>query len=108
MNRDLHELQERYQDICQAAESGAFLSDTSLSCPEFLGYVHKKLGGPLSAKRTQLPSIGDHRQDGTVRVALDYETAYEHGAARERFEWRIKGEAVILTSYYVEADALSH
>jgi hypothetical protein len=100
--------QERYQDICQAADSGAFLGDTSLPCQEFLVYIHKKLGDPLSARRVQLPSIGDHRQDGAVRVALDYETDYEHGAAREHFEWRIKGKAVILTSYDVVGGALSH
>jgi hypothetical protein len=100
--------QQRYQDICQAAESRAFSGVTSLSCPEFLVYFHQKLGYPVSARRAQLPSIGDRRPDGMVRVGVDYNTDYEHGTAHERFEWQIKGKAIILTSYHVEADALSH
>jgi hypothetical protein len=99
--------QQRYPDVCQAAESRAFSGVTSLSCPEFLVYLHQKLGDPASARRSQLPMIGDRRPDGTVRVGLDYETDYEHGMAHERFEWQIQGKA-ILTSYHVEADALSH
>jgi hypothetical protein len=100
--------QQRYQDICQTAESGAFSGVTSLSCLEFLVYFHQKLGDPVNARRSQLPLIGDRQPDGTVLVRLDYETDYEHGMAHERFEWRIKGKAIILTSYHVEADALSH
>jgi hypothetical protein len=99
--------QQRYQDICQAAESGALLAVTSLSCPEFLLYFHQKLGDPVSARRTQLPSIGDRRSDGTVTVELGYKTEYENGTAHERFDWRIKGTAVILKHYDAEADALS-
>jgi hypothetical protein len=99
--------QRRYQDICQAAESDAFLAATSLSCPEFLLYFHQKLGDPVSARRTQLPSIGDRRSDGTVTVELGYRTEYEHGTAQERFDWRVKGTAVILMHYDAEADALS-
>src|ERR1017187_4156827 len=100
--------QQRYQDMCQAAESHAFSGATNLPCPEYLVYFHQKLGAPVSARRTQLPLIGDRRPDGTVRVGLDYETDYEHGTAHEHFEWRIMGNTVILTSYRVEADALSH
>jgi len=100
--------QRRYQDICQTAESRAFSGVTSLSCPEFLFYLHQKLGDPVTARRAQLPLIGHRRPDGAVPVGLDYETDYEHGMAHERFEWRIKGKAIILTSYHVEADALSH
>jgi hypothetical protein len=100
--------QQRYQDVCQAAESHAFSGATNLSCPEYLVYFHQKLGDPVSAKRTELPLIVDRRPSGTVRVGLDYETDYEHGTAHEHFEWRIMGNTVILTSYRVEADALSH
>ena len=100
--------QQRYQDMCQAAESHAFSGATNLPCPEYLVYFHQKLGDPVSARRTQLPLIGDRRPDGTVRVGLDYETDYEHGTAHEHFERRIMGNTVILTSYRVEADALSH
>jgi hypothetical protein len=99
--------QQRYQDVCQAAESSAFLGVTSLPCAEYLVYVHQKLGDPVNARRTQLPTIGDHRSDGTVRVGLDYETDYEHGTAQEHFEWRIMGRTILLTSYSVKANALS-
>src|ERR1035438_1541236 len=94
--------------VVQAVESHAFSGATSLACPEYLVYFHQKLGDPVSARRTQLPLIGDRRPDGTVRVGLDYETDYEYGTAHEHFEWRITGNTVILTSYRVEADALSH
>lgn len=100
--------QRRYQDVCQAAASSAFSGATDLPCPAYLAYFHQKLGDPVSARRTQLPSIGDRRPDGAVRVALDYETDYQHGTAHEHFEWRIMGNTAILTSYRVEADALSH
>jgi hypothetical protein len=99
--------QQRYRDICQAAESHAFLSVTNLSCPEFLSYFHQKLGDPVRAKRAQLPLIGDRRPDSTVPVELHYDSDYEHGVAHERFDWWIKGKAAILRSYSVEADALS-
>jgi hypothetical protein len=100
--------QERYQDTCQAADSSAFLGTTSLPCAEYLVYLHQKLDGPVNARRSQLPTIGDHQSNGTIRVGLDYETYYEHGPADEHFEWRIEGKGVILTSYRVKADALSH
>jgi hypothetical protein len=99
--------QQRYRDVCQAAESYAFSGVTTVPCPEYLAYVHQKLGDPVSARRAQLPGIGDHRSDGTVRVGLDYETDYEHGTAQEHFEWRIIGKTVLLTSYRAKADALS-
>ena len=69
--------------MCHAAESHAFAGATKLPCPEYLVYFHQKLGGPVSARRTQLLLIGDRRPDGTVRVVLDYETDYEHGTTHE-------------------------
>jgi hypothetical protein len=98
--------QQLYQDVCHAAESHTFSRVTDVPCPEYLAYVHQKLGDPVRARRTQLPLIGDHRSDGTLRVGLDYETDYEHGTAQEHFEW-IMGKTVLLTSYSVKADALS-
>ncbi|MBV8905075.1 MAG: hypothetical protein JOZ22_15715 [Acidobacteriia bacterium] len=84
------------------------MSVTSLSCPEFLVYFHQKLGNLVSIRRAQLPVIANRRPDGAALVELDYETDYEHGTAHERFGYRIKGKAIILRSYNVEADALSH
>jgi hypothetical protein len=97
----------QYADLCKASEANAFLSVSSLPCPLFLAYVHDHLGNVVEAKRTQLP-VEDGRPAGEpVRVGLDYETRYEHGEAREHFEWRVEGAQATLIAYRVESGALS-
>ena len=98
----------RYQELCQTTETGAFAAVTSLPCSDFLAYLHQKLGTFIAARRSQLPAVEDRPSGAMVRVELSYETDYKNGAAHERFGWRINGSRVTLTSYEVEAEALSH
>jgi len=97
---------ERYNDVCQSIEDGALRNITALPCAEFLAYLRGKLGVPTDAKHVQLPIVDAHPKGATVRVAMDVETLYEHGATREHFEWRASRAKVSLMSYSVRADAL--
>ncbi len=54
----------------------------------------------------QLPTVEAHPKGAAVRITMDFETRYEHGAAREHFEWRASGAKVSLMSYRAGADAL--
>jgi hypothetical protein len=42
-----------------------------------------------------------------VCVDLHYQNRYEHGTAREHFEWGIKGTQVTLMSYALDTNAFS-
>lgn len=99
--------EERYQEVCLTAEPGAFAGVTELPCANFLAYLRQKLGTAMVAKRVQSPIVENVPSGAKVHVSLSYETGYQNGTAREHFEWRINGPQVSLTSYKVDADALS-
>ena len=97
---------ERYDDVCQSIEEGALRGITALPCAEFLAYLRGKLGVPIDANRVKFPTVETHPKGAAVRLAMDFETRYEHGTAREHFEWRASRAKVSLMSYSVRADAL--
>src|ERR1035438_3478168 len=99
--------QGRYANLCKAAEPTAFSSTTGLSCPEFLAFVHDKLGDALETMRTDRPQVEDPRAGEPVRVELPYATRYQHGLALEHFGWRVGGVQPILYSYTMQSKALS-
>ena len=104
-----HEAVDRadYGMVCNAADAAAFGSVTGLSCTEFLTYMRTKLGRFQGILRAQLPTVEDNPAGRAVRVGLQYTTQYEHGAASERFTWRIEGDRATLAIYSISADALS-
>lgn len=96
-----------YQEVCGSASPDAFVGITGLACPEYLAYVHERLGGVKQAQRTQPPAI-EARVGKPARVVLEYQTRYERGEAREHFEWRISESGVTLTSYRIVTLALTN
>jgi hypothetical protein len=97
----------RYADLCGKAEPNAIggpgeTGARYLPCPEFLSYVHGKLGAVTDPKRTRIPII-----DGRAHLDLEYTTRYERGTGREYFEWRIGGASAVLTSYRILSDAIA-
>jgi hypothetical protein len=98
---------QRYQDACSVTDPKALSSMTGLPCSEFLAYAHETLGAPINARRAQLPTPVTCFSDDMVCVDLRYQNRYEHGTAREHFEWRIKEKQVTLISYALDTDAFS-
>jgi hypothetical protein len=89
----------QYADLCKAAEPAAFSATTGLSCPEFLAFVHDKLGDALETMRTDRSQVEDRRVGQPIRVELPYATRYQRGLALEHFGWRVGGVQPILYSY---------
>lgn len=96
----------QYDDVCRTAEPEAFRSITRVPCSEFLAYVHQQLGSVMDTRRTEAFTLGD-RLGYVVGLGLNYSTRYERGEARERFQWRIEGSQVTLSSYSIDWDAAS-
>jgi hypothetical protein len=98
--------EKRYAEVCRVAQDGAFRGVTGLRCEEFLSYMRERLGPFVDAEvRTVLVETNSD----TPRVEFDSESRYENQQAQEHFGWLIdlaSGRAV-LTSYSVEAEALS-
>ena len=97
----------RYNEVCEMAETNAFSSVTGVSCPEYFAYFHQKLGREIATKCVSFPHLNEINANSMVLFVATYETRYEHGLARERFEWRIQGRDSRLVHYSVEAPALS-
>ncbi len=97
----------QYQEVCRISEAGAFAAVSDLPCPDFLAFMHRKLRAVVDVKLSTVPNLVVRPSSDTVRVALNYFTKFQNRPVGEHFECRVKGQQISLTSYLVNAAALS-
>jgi hypothetical protein len=81
--------------------------DKLLSTPEaqymrLLTTVHRKLGDVRSDKLDSVTTAVNSK--GTF-IILRYTTQFQHGTAREAFNWHLDGDSAKLAGYFIERDA---
>lgn len=90
------------EKFCRSVDPSAFESITGFPCPQFIAYLHGKLGKAGRVRSAEPPLVRP------TRVILDEITGYERGDASEHFEYSLGGSDPMLMEYRIQAEALNH
>ncbi len=105
--RAVAEFRERYArgaftEIYSSADPELKKASPEADVVRLLNTFQRKLGAFKSAKPPASQVFSD---TGGKRVALVYESEFENGRVKEKFVWRLNGNAPTLLGYHIDSPA---